>query len=150
MNTGGEEKPEASTSSGEDGVKGSQLEKEKAKDDTKTVPFYKLFAFADLTDYVLMIVGTIGAVGNGICMPLMTILFGDLLNSFGQNQNNDDVVSVVSKVCCTKFTAFLHYFDTIIAYQLSIINYLTRWRCVTGISEICLSGCWLWYRIISP
>ncbi|XP_076920813.1 ABC transporter B family member 4-like, partial [Bidens hawaiensis] len=45
-----------------------------------------------------MIVGTIGAVGNGICMPLMTILFGDLLNSFGENQNNDDVVDAVSKV----------------------------------------------------
>ncbi|KAK1412487.1 hypothetical protein QVD17_33778 [Tagetes erecta] len=98
MNSGGEEKPEASTSGAGDGVKGSQLEKVKEKEDTKTVPFYKLFAFADFTDYVLMIVGTIGAVGNGICMPLMTILFGDLLNSFGQNQNNHDVVSVVSKV----------------------------------------------------
>ncbi|XP_052878978.1 ABC transporter B family member 4-like isoform X2 [Gossypium arboreum] len=45
-----------------------------------------------------MIVGTVGAVGNGLCMPLMTILFGDLVNAFGQNQSNNQVVHVVSKV----------------------------------------------------
>ncbi|KAJ0743387.1 putative ABC-type xenobiotic transporter [Helianthus annuus] len=94
----GEDKPEASTSNEARLDKEKEKEEEKEKESTDTVPFYKLFAFADLTDYVLMIVGTIGAVGNGICMPLMTILFGDLLNSFGENQNNDDVVSAVSKV----------------------------------------------------
>ncbi|KAL8224785.1 hypothetical protein R6Q57_017342 [Mikania cordata] len=103
MNAGGEKKPEATTSGSgsDDGVKDSRLvkEKEKEKESINTVPFYKLFAFADFTDYVLMIAGTVGAIGNGVCMPLMTILFGDLLNSFGQNQNNDDdVVRVVSKV----------------------------------------------------
>ncbi|KAI3805867.1 hypothetical protein L1987_21754 [Smallanthus sonchifolius] len=92
MNAGDKEKPEASTSG--EGVQ----DKEKEKEVINSVPFYKLFAFADATDYVLMIAGTVGAIGNGICMPLMTILFGDLLNSFGENQNNDDVVRVVSKV----------------------------------------------------
>ncbi|RXH68337.1 hypothetical protein DVH24_030670 [Malus domestica] len=62
------------------------------------VAFSKLFSFADKTDIILMLVGTIGAIGNGLCMPLMTILFGDLVNAFGNNQNNSDVVSVVSKV----------------------------------------------------
>ncbi|KAK9067743.1 hypothetical protein SSX86_011854 [Deinandra increscens subsp. villosa] len=93
VNAGGNEKPEASTSG--DGRLDKVKEKESSDD---TVPFYKLFAFADVTDYVLMITGTVGAIGNGVCMPLMTILFGDLLNSFGENQNNDDVVRVVSKV----------------------------------------------------
>ncbi|KAF7146796.1 hypothetical protein RHSIM_Rhsim04G0106400 [Rhododendron simsii] len=76
----------------------TEQKKSKKEDSTKTVPFYKLFSFADSVDVVLMIVGTIGGVGNGVCMPLMTILFGELVNSFGQNQNNDDVVHVVSKV----------------------------------------------------
>lgn len=93
MNSGGKENPEAS-SSGENG----RMEEKKEKEIINTVPFHKLFAFADSIDYMLMIVGTIGAIGNGICMPLMTILLGDLINSFGQNQNNDDVVKVVSKV----------------------------------------------------
>ncbi|XP_071741863.1 ABC transporter B family member 21-like [Rutidosis leptorrhynchoides] len=92
-NTGDNEKPEASTSA----TTTTTGDKEKEKETTHTVPFYKLFAFADSTDYMLMILGTIGAVGNGVCMPLMTILFGDLINSFGENQK-DNVVDVVSKV----------------------------------------------------
>ncbi|XP_052623558.1 ABC transporter B family member 11-like [Lactuca sativa] len=76
----------------------SNRKKEKETPNANSVPFYKLFAFADSTDYMLMIAGTIGAIGNGACMPLMTILFGDLIDSFGENQNNDDVVRVVSKV----------------------------------------------------
>ncbi|XP_047325305.1 ABC transporter B family member 4-like [Impatiens glandulifera] len=47
----------------------------------------------------LMIIGTIGAIGNGISLPLMTILFGEMIDSFGQTQNAPvDVVRVVSKV----------------------------------------------------
>lgn len=82
------------------GIIDDQEDSKKSKEDekTNTVPFHKLFAFADSTDILLMIIGTIGAIGNGICMPLMTVLFGDLINSFGQNQNNNDVVDVVSKV----------------------------------------------------
>ncbi|XP_028085814.1 ABC transporter B family member 11-like isoform X1 [Camellia sinensis] len=81
------------SSSGTNGTK-----KTKEKEGTKTVPFYKLFTFAEPLDVVLMIMGTIGAIGNGISMPLMTVIFGELVNSFGQNQANNDIVKVVSKV----------------------------------------------------
>ncbi|CAI9781044.1 unnamed protein product [Fraxinus pennsylvanica] len=64
---------------------------------TNSIPFYKLFTFADSKDKILMIVGTIGAIGNGLCLPLMTILFGELIDSFGQTQTAN-IVSVVSKV----------------------------------------------------
>ncbi|KAE8697979.1 ABC transporter B family member 12 [Hibiscus syriacus] len=74
------------------------LETPKGNEKTNTVPFFKLFAFADATDVLLMIAGTIGAIGNGISMPLMTILFGELTDSFGQNQNNNEVVNSVSEV----------------------------------------------------
>lgn len=81
-----------------------QNSSDKSNGDEKTekVAFSKLFSFADKTDVILMIVGTIGAIGNGSCMPLMTILFGEMIDSFGANQNTD-VVKVVSKVslCCT-------------------------------------------------
>ncbi|KAL9262750.1 ABC transporter B family member 11-like protein [Drosera capensis] len=62
------------------------------------VPFHKLFSFADSTDIVLMILGSIGAVANGVSMPLMSIIFGDLVDSFGKNQVDSDIVKVVSKV----------------------------------------------------
>ncbi|KAM5568509.1 ABC transporter B family member 4-like [Rosa sericea] len=71
----------------------------KSKEDgTKAVPFFKLFSFADSMDYLLMSVGTIGAIGNGICMPLMTIIMGDVINSFGESGNSNKVVDTVSKV----------------------------------------------------
>ncbi|KAL3648160.1 ATP-binding cassette, sub-B (MDR TAP), member 4 [Castilleja foliolosa] len=74
-----------------------QKEKEEVVLTNNTVPFYKLFAFSDSKDKLLMIIGTIGAIGNGISLPLMTILFGQLINSFGDNQTHG-VVAVVSRV----------------------------------------------------
>lgn len=89
------EEKEASTSSGNE-TNGDAVDgKEKAED--YAVSFHKLFAFADSLDKILMIIGSIGAVGNGLCLPLMTVLFGELVDSFGQNQTKG-VVEVVSKV----------------------------------------------------
>ncbi|PRQ39662.1 putative xenobiotic-transporting ATPase [Rosa chinensis] len=65
---------------------------------TKTVPFFKLFSFADSMDYLLMSVGTISAIGNGMCLPLMTVIMGDVINSFGESGNSNKVVDTVSKV----------------------------------------------------
>ncbi|KAL5182705.1 ABC transporter B family member 11 [Glycine soja] len=81
----------------------------------KTVPLYKLFSFADPLDLLLMFVGTVGAIGNGISMPLMTLIFGSLINAFGESSNTDEVVDEVSKVSLkfvylavgTFFAAFL-------------------------------------------
>ncbi|KAJ8748661.1 hypothetical protein K2173_008106 [Erythroxylum novogranatense] len=74
-------------------------EKSIGDEKTKTVPFYKLFAFADPTDVLWMIFGTVGAVGSGFSMPLMPVLFRQLIDSFGQNQHNKDILDVISQVC---------------------------------------------------
>ncbi|KAJ7955339.1 ABC transporter B family protein [Quillaja saponaria] len=63
-----------------------------------SVPFYKLFTFADSLDYLLMVVGTIAAAGNGVAMPLMTIVFGKVINAFGGNASTEEVLHEVSKV----------------------------------------------------
>ncbi|KAG4401519.1 hypothetical protein AAZX31_02G008000 [Glycine max] len=91
---------EASTSenSAETSTNGEKREKGKQKEKPETVPFHKLFAFADSTDILLMAVGTIGAIGNGLGLPLMTLLFGQMIDSFGSNQQNTHVVEEVSKV----------------------------------------------------
>nr|GEX39546.1 ABC transporter B family member 4-like [Tanacetum cinerariifolium] len=44
---------------------------------------------------MLMFADTVGAAVNQVCMPL---LYGDLIDSFGDNENNNDVVNAVSKV----------------------------------------------------
>ncbi|XP_045813313.1 ABC transporter B family member 4-like [Trifolium pratense] len=81
------------------GSKQEGSEENKAKDEkTNTVPLYKLFSFADPLDRLLMFVGTIGAIGNGISMPLMTLIFGNMINAFGGSSSTKEVVDEVSKV----------------------------------------------------
>ncbi|XXG76266.1 hypothetical protein AAC387_Pa08g0649 [Persea americana] len=79
----------------------NQQDSEKSKgeyDSKNTVPFYKLFVFADSTDVMLMIVGTVAAAANGVAIPLMTILFGQLMDSFGQTPDPHEIVDKISKV----------------------------------------------------
>lgn len=63
-------------------------------------PYHKLFSFVDLANYALMVIGAITTVGSGLCLPLMTLVFGELANSFGQNGETKSVVAEVSKVLC--------------------------------------------------
>lgn len=129
---------------GEDASKSASPEKEGRKNEGgSTVPFHRLFAFADSVDQMLMIAGSIGAVGNGLCMPLMTILFGELIDSFGQNQTDDDVVDVVSKVCNLFFVYasydnhFLWNFYMCYIFVLHLVSFLG--------CRLHLSSCiWLW------
>ncbi|KAF8043116.1 hypothetical protein BT93_A1458 [Corymbia citriodora subsp. variegata] len=81
-------------------VNENEQDSNKSKGDEKVnlVSFHKLFSFADSTDMLLMVVGSIGAVGNGISTPFMTVLFGQLINTFGENQADADVVDLVSKI----------------------------------------------------
>ncbi|KAF5185796.1 Abc transporter b family member [Thalictrum thalictroides] len=65
---------------------------------TKSVAFYKLFAFADSKDVLLMLIGTIASAGNGASMPIMTLFLGDMINAFGQNANTVNTLKVVSEV----------------------------------------------------
>lgn len=63
------------------------------------VPFYRLFSFADSLDCALMVLGTVSAVGSGITLPLMTMIFGELLDSFGGAEDKKYVLHNVSMVC---------------------------------------------------
>ncbi|KAK2641571.1 hypothetical protein Ddye_023334 [Dipteronia dyeriana] len=60
------------------------------------VSFYKLFTFADRLDVAMMIVGTSCAIMSGLAQPLMSVIFGEIVDSFG-TATPDNVVSVVSK-----------------------------------------------------
>ncbi|PIN20098.1 Multidrug/pheromone exporter, ABC superfamily [Handroanthus impetiginosus] len=67
------------------------------KEAENAVPFYKLFTFSDWWDKLLMLVGTLGAIGNGMNPPLMALLFGELADAFGRSQT-DRVLPVVCRV----------------------------------------------------
>ncbi|CAL5207268.1 unnamed protein product [Lathyrus oleraceus] len=55
-----------------------------------SVGFGELFRFADGLDYILMTVGTLGAIVHGCSLPLFLRFFADLVNSFGSNADDLD------------------------------------------------------------
>uniref|UniRef100_A0A0D3E6X0 Uncharacterized protein n=1 Tax=Brassica oleracea var. oleracea TaxID=109376 RepID=A0A0D3E6X0_BRAOL len=61
------------------------------------VAFYKLFRFADRYDIILMAVGTISAMANGLAQPITSVLIGKIINVFGFS-DHDHMVKEVSKV----------------------------------------------------
>ena len=61
------------------------------------MPMHRLFAFADRRDAAMMAVGAAAAIANGLAMPLLTFLIGDLVDAFGA-ADRARVVHVVSKV----------------------------------------------------
>jgi ATP-binding cassette subfamily B (MDR/TAP) protein 1 len=62
------------------------------------VPFHRLFAFANRTDAALMLLGAVGAMVNGVGMPLMAVLFGDLVDAFSGALSIHQVVNRISLV----------------------------------------------------
>ncbi|KAF5475803.1 hypothetical protein F2P56_007573 [Juglans regia] len=66
---------------------GSSGEKAEA---VPAVGFGQLFRFADGLDYILMAIGSVGAIVHGCSLPLFLRFFADLVNSFGSNANNMD------------------------------------------------------------
>lgn len=73
-------------------------EDEESLQSVQSVPFCKLFSFADYIDILLMIIGTVPSLASGVGMSLMTLLFGQLVNAFRETANTNNVVHKVSKV----------------------------------------------------
>ncbi|KAE8791088.1 ABC transporter B family member 4-like [Hordeum vulgare] len=61
------------------------------------VSFMGMFRYADGMDLLLMLVGTVASLANGMTTPLMTIIFGDTINAFG-GATDGDVLQRVNKV----------------------------------------------------
>ncbi|GKU95779.1 hypothetical protein SLEP1_g9099 [Rubroshorea leprosula] len=64
-------------------MKEEEEEKKEGKSQPEKVPLLKLFSFADFYDYVLMVLGSIGAILHGASVPVFFIFFGKLINVVG-------------------------------------------------------------------
>ncbi|KAF7818652.1 ABC transporter B family member 1 [Senna tora] len=72
-------------------MESSEPKKKDGGDKPESVPaagFGELFRFADGLDYILMAIGTVGAIVHGCSLPLFLRFFADLVNSFGSNAND--------------------------------------------------------------
>uniref|UniRef100_A0A1D1ZDP4 ABC transporter B family member 19 n=1 Tax=Anthurium amnicola TaxID=1678845 RepID=A0A1D1ZDP4_9ARAE len=91
--------------------KGAAAEAEKKKE--QSLPFYKLFSFADRLDWLLMAAGSLGAVIHGSSMPVFFLLFGDLVNGFGKNQN--DLRKMTEEV--SKYALYFVYMGLVVCFS---------------------------------
>ncbi|KAG4130409.1 hypothetical protein ERO13_D09G142000v2 [Gossypium hirsutum] len=80
----------AASSSSETKKEGSNNGSGEKPGDVPSVGFGELFRFADGLDYVLMGIGSLGALVHGCSLPIFLRFFADLVNSFGSNANNMD------------------------------------------------------------
>jgi hypothetical protein len=53
---------------------------EKLKPDVPPVPYTKLFRFASVWDSVILAIGLLCSVANGVVMPIFSIFFGTLFD----------------------------------------------------------------------
>ena len=60
----------------------------------KKVSLLGMFRYADRLDVLLMVVGAVGAVANGVAEPLMTVIFGNVIDSFGDSTAQSVIRSV--------------------------------------------------------
>ncbi|XP_059670315.1 ABC transporter B family member 19-like [Cornus florida] len=96
-------------------------EAEKKKE--QSLPFYQLFSFADKYDLLLMVSGSLGAIVHGSSMPVFFLLFGQMVNGFGQNQF--DLKKMTDEV--SKYALYFIYLGLIV--------------CISSYAEI---ACWMY------
>lgn len=56
------------------------------------VKFSKLFRFATGYDKLLLTIGSLAAFVNGAALPLFSLIFGEMIDSFNSEYSKDKVV----------------------------------------------------------
>ncbi|XP_019364084.1 PREDICTED: ATP-binding cassette sub-family B member 5 [Gavialis gangeticus] len=67
--------------------------KEKKNKNPETIGPITIFRYADSLDITLMILGAVAAVINGTCLPLLSLVFGEMSDSFVNNCRSYENVS---------------------------------------------------------
>ena len=65
-------------------------EEEEEEEEEEMVSWCSLFRFATTTDALLIVLGTICAAATGVAMPIFSILWGDMTNSFGNASDTEN------------------------------------------------------------
>lgn len=74
----------------------------KGKVTHRPISFFKLLSYADTLDWVLMGLGTLGAIVHGMAQPIGYLLLGKALDAFGSNlQDRHAMVHALYKVGCS-------------------------------------------------
>ncbi|KAK8088345.1 ABC transporter [Apiospora hydei] len=133
----------------------SLTNEEKATQDAKLKPereakfkdYIRIFTYARKWDFPLMVLGALAAIGTGVTMPLMNVIFGRLVGSFnsyftpGAAQSQSEFEKIVNKQALYIFGLFiarwgLHYISKfsvrMIGIRMSAAIRLHYLRCLFG------------------
>ncbi|CAF4892140.1 unnamed protein product [Rotaria sp. Silwood1] len=90
-------------------------DKKEDKKPANAVSLASLFRYATMLDKIYILIGTLGGLGNGVLLPIMVLIFGNLLNSFTDRSTT---------LCELNFTALaIDYCPE--GYNLTASNYLS-------------------------
>ncbi|CAD8083497.1 unnamed protein product [Paramecium sonneborni] len=67
------------------------LKQENKQQNDPEVSYIQLYRFASKVDYGLMFLSMIGAIGNGLSMPIYSIIFGDLTDSYAYDDDDTKI-----------------------------------------------------------
>ncbi|KAK9104290.1 hypothetical protein Scep_021134 [Stephania cephalantha] len=54
---------------------------------SESMSIFRLFSFADRKDKLLMVLGSLGSIGDGLMTPLTMLVLSDLINTYGTNSS---------------------------------------------------------------
>ncbi|CAB4414464.1 unnamed protein product [Rhizophagus irregularis] len=91
---------------------------EQAHIENNKISYWKLYSHATKQDWILMIFGLICATISGIIVPFMTVLFGQLIDSFSQFQTR--------KIDKIEFLDKANYFTLLFVY-FAIVAFFTNY-----------------------
>lgn len=49
------------------------------------VPYKELYRYATVSDKIFIVIGAIASAGNGVVMPLFSVIFGSMTDAFSGN-----------------------------------------------------------------
>ncbi|KAK9861269.1 hypothetical protein WJX84_002505 [Apatococcus fuscideae] len=73
--------------------------------DRKSISYFKLYRYCDGWDYLLIVLGFIGAATSGAALPVFTLVFGRIINVLGKGDSPAGLTSEVNDV--TKYFCYL-------------------------------------------
>ena len=55
---------------------------------SQSVPYYRLYSYADRLDIILIVLGCIGAIIHGLALPIFFVVFGDVVDALGTDKTS--------------------------------------------------------------
>lgn len=100
---------------------------EKKKEEVKTVGWFQVYRYADKWDVILMVLGTLCAMGHGAAMPGLIIVFGEMIDLFVNNAKMvpNSTLAEMSTCNFSKFGIDSTNMDTLFNNQQLVRDLLT-------------------------